>query len=82
MSSWGRAEALMFSGSATDIEKRCESSALNYACDYFVPPDQLEIAEVHSEILISFVTCWFKSSVVGESYVFFIFVIGSFPQLL
>lgn len=73
---------LMFSGSATDIENRCESTALNYACDCFVPPDQFEIAEVCSEIFISFVTCWFKRNVVGESCVFLIFVTGFFPQLL
>lgn len=63
----------MFSGSATDFENRCESSALNYTCDCFVPPDQFEIAEVHSEIFISIVTCWFKSSMVGQSCVLFIF---------
>lgn len=64
----------MFSGSATDIGNRCESTALNYACDCFVPPDQFKIAEVHSHIFISFVTCWFKSSVVGERCVLSIFV--------
>lgn len=73
---------LVFSGSATDIENRCESTALNYTCDCLVSPDQFEIAGVHSEIFICFVTCWFKSNVLGESCVFLIFVISSFPQLL
>lgn len=63
----------MFSDTATDIEDRCEYRALNYACDCFVPPDQFEIAEVHSEMFISFVTCWFKSSAVGECSILFIF---------
>lgn len=69
---------VMFSGTATDIENRCESTALNYPCDCFVPPDQFKIAEVHSQIFVCFVTCWFKSSVVGERCVLFIFVIGVF----
>lgn len=63
----------MFSGNATDSENRCESTALNYACDCFVPPDQFEIAEVRSEIFILFVTCWFQSNVVEESCGFLIF---------
>lgn len=72
----------MLSGTATDIENWCEYTALNYVCDCFVPLDQFEIAVVHSEIFISFVTYWFKSSVAGECWVLFIFVICSFPQLL
>lgn len=33
---------IIFSGIAADIENRCESTVLDYACDWFVPPDQLK----------------------------------------
>ena len=73
VSSQGRAEAIVFSAIATDIENRCESTVLNYACGCFVPADQFKVAEAHSQIFTSFLTCWCKSSVVEGGVVCFVF---------
>lgn len=69
----------MFAGIATDIENRCESTVLNHT---YVPSDQFQVAEAHSEI-ISFLSCWFKSSVVGGCCVFCLsLLLFLFSQLL
>lgn len=47
---------------------------LNYACGWFVPPDQFEAAEACSEIFFTILTCWFKSSVVGEMFCVLFFI--------
>lgn len=70
---------VVFTGIATDIENRCESTVLNHT---YVPPDQFKVAEAYSEI-ISFLSSWFISSVVAGCCVFCLsLLLFLFSQLL